>query len=249
MQKSRYFLKLAYNGTSFHGWQIQNNAVTVQGEIQKALSLLLREEIAVMGCGRTDTGVHASCFYAHFDFGELPFAPDKLLYKLNALLGKSIAVYECFKVNENMHVRFSATEREYQYFISTRKNPFNANAWQYIGQPDVKAMNAAANYLLQVSDFGAFCKAHAGNATNICDVRHALWSHENDLLVFTIRADRFLRNMVRSVVGTLLMVGEEKINFTDFKKIIQSGNRSLAGDSVPAKALFLTDVKYPFSNE
>lgn len=249
MQKSRYFLKLAYNGTSFHGWQVQNNAVTVQGEIQKALSILLREEIAIMGCGRTDTGVHASCFYAHFEIESLPFSEDKLVYKLNALLGKDIAIYSAFKVNEELHTRFSALEREYKYYISTRKNPFNANAWLYVCKPDVKLMNDAAKHLLTVSDFGAFCKAHAGNATNICKVVHAEWTVENEHLVFTIRADRFLRNMVRSVVGTLLMVGEQKINFTDFKNIIQSGQRSLAGESVPAKGLFLTDVIYPFDND
>lgn len=249
MQKSRYFLKLAYNGTSFHGWQVQNNAVTVQGEIQKALSLLLRENVAVTGCGRTDTGVHAACFYAHFEVDNLLFTEDKLVYKLNALLGKFIAVYSCFKVDEQLHARFSATEREYKYYIALKKNPFNSNAWLYVGKPNLELMNEAAHYMLGVDDFGAFCKAHAGNATNICDVRHASWVQENDILVFTICADRFLRNMVRSVVGTLLLIGEQKINFTDFKKIIQSGKRSLAGESVPAKGLFLTDVKYPFSNE
>jgi tRNA pseudouridine38-40 synthase len=249
MQKSRYFLKLAYNGTNFHGWQVQNNAVTVQGEIQRALSILLRNDIAIMGCGRTDTGVHASCFYAHFEVEELPFTEEKLVYKLNALLGKDIAIYSIFKVKEDLHTRFSATEREYKYYISLKKNPFNSNAWLYVGNPDIELMNEAASHLLSVSDFGAFCKAHAGNATNICQVSCAQWEVQNDYLIFTIRADRFLRNMVRSVVGTLLLIGEQKINFTDFKNIIQSGKRSLAGESVPAKGLFLTDVKYPFNNE
>lgn len=249
MQKSRYFLKLAYNGTSFHGWQIQNNAISVQGEIQKALCLLFREDIGVMGCGRTDTGVHASCFYAHFEVNSLPYPEEKLVYKLNALLGKEIAIYSIFKVEEDQHVRFSAIEREYQYFINLRKNPFNSNSWLYVGKPDVALMNHAAKHLLHVSDFGAFCKANGGNLTNICKVLRADWTLKEDQLIFTIRADRFLRNMVRSVVGTLLMVGEGKIDFTEFKNIIQSGNRSLAGESVPAKGLFLTDVKYPFDHE
>lgn len=248
-QKSRYFLKLAYNGTNFHGWQIQNNAVSVQEVIQKALSLLLREEIAVMGCGRTDTGVHASCFYAHFESGQLPFTDDKFLHKLNALVGKDVAVYKVLPVLEDQHARFSATQREYKYYIDRKKNPFNRDThWHIVTNPDVGAMQEAANYLLTVNDFGAFCKAHSGNATNICHIYNVNWIENGSELIFTIRADRFLRNMVRSIVGTLMLVGHGKINFTDFKNIIHSGQRSLAGESVPAKGLFLTDVCYPFIN-
>lgn len=250
MQKSRYFLELAYLGTNFHGWQIQQNANSIQAELQKALSLLLREPIDVMGCGRTDTGVHASKFYAHFHVNELPFDAQKFCYKVNSIINNDIVVYNVFEVNQDDHARFSASMRAYQYNCHLKPSPFlQTTSYHLVKVPDLEKMNEAAQYLLMVDDFAAFCKANSDNHTTLCKLYKSEWVLNNNQLVYYVSANRFLRNMVRSIVGTLLQVGYSKINFTDFKNIINKGNRSLAGESVPAHGLFLTDVKYPFINE
>lgn len=250
MQMSRYFLELAYLGTNFHGWQIQHNAHSIQAELQNALSLLLRTSIEVMGCGRTDTGVHATKFYAHFHYNELPFDGDKFCYKLNSILNNDVVIYKVFKVNHQDHARFSATLRSYNYHCHLLASPFLQNrSYFLVKQPNVSAMNIAAAHLLEVDDFAAFCKANSDNHTTLCKVTVSQWHVNGDTLTYTVAANRFLRNMVRSIVGTLLQVGYGKINLAEFKNIILSGNRSLAGESVPAHGLYLTDVKYPFINE
>ena len=242
----RYFLRLAYNGTPFHGWQIQPNAITVQEVLNKALSMILRSEINVMGAGRTDAGVHAKEMFAHFDW-DAEFDVKDLTHKLNRLLDENISIYSIFKVEkEEDHTRFTAISRTYEYVISTFKNPFLADgAYLFQRTLDVSAMNAAAQVLLGKRDFSCFSKSNTQTKTNICDLTFAKWEEKNGLLVFTITADRFLRNMVRAVTGTLLKVGLGEWSILDVEKILESKTRSEAGESVPAKGLYLVEVKYP----
>jgi tRNA pseudouridine38-40 synthase len=241
----RYFLKLAYDGSSFHGWQVQENAHSVQAELTEKLSLMLKEDLQIVGCGRTDTGVHAREFFAHFEINKDLESIDDFVYKLNAFLPKSIVVYDLYAVDNNMHARFSAKSRTYKYYISRRKNPFNDNySFQYFPELNIEKMNEAAKILYDFTDFTSFSKLHTQTATNNCNVSHAGWELCNNLLVFSITADRFLRNMVRAIVGTLLEVGVEKLSLADFKEIIENKNRNKAGFSVPAKGLFLFSVKY-----
>ena len=242
----RYFLRLAYNGTPFHGWQIQPNAITVQEVLNKALSMILRSEINVMGAGRTDAGVHAKEMFAHFDW-DAEFDGKDLTHKLNRLLDENISIYSIFKVEkEEDHTRFTAISRTYEYVISTFKNPFLADgAYLFQRKLDVSAMNAAAQVLLGKRDFSCFSKSNTQTKTNICDLTFAKWEEKNGLLVFTITADRFLRNMVRAVTGTLLKVGLGEWSILDVEKILESKTRSEAGESVPAKGLYLVEVKYP----
>ncbi len=241
----RYFLRLAYDGSAFHGWQVQENAHTVQAEITEKISLMLKEDLQVIGCGRTDTGVHAREFYAHFEISKHVENIDGFVYKLNAFLPNSIAVYDLYAVDNNMHARFSAKSRTYKYYISRRKNPFNDKySYQYFPELDVYKMNEAAKILYEYTDFTSFSKSHTQTATNNCNVSYAHWELVNNLLVFTITSDRFLRNMVRAIVGTLLEVGTEKLCLTEFKGVIEKKNRNCAGFSVPAKGLFLFSVKY-----
>ena len=242
----RYFLRLAYNGTPFHGWQIQPNAISVQEVLNKALSLILRTELSVMGAGRTDTGVHAKEMFAHFDWDSDLDCSD-LTYKLNRLLDENIVIYSIFKVDkEDDHTRFTAVSRTYEYVISTFKNPFLSDGgYLFQRKLDVHAMNAAAEVLLGKKDFSCFSKSNTQTKTNICNLTFAKWEERNGLLIFTITADRFLRNMVRAATGTLLKVGIGEWSIFDVERIIESKERSEAGESVPAKGLYLVEVKYP----
>lgn len=246
----RYFIRLAYNGAPFCGWQIQPNSPSIQEELERALSLLLHDTITVVGCGRTDTGVHARNFYAHFDTEIKLNNTDlkQLTYKLNRFLAKEIAIFEIFPVANDFHARFSALERTYRYYISRKKDPFNQPYTYTLTLPiNVKLMNIAAEYLLDVKDFTSFSKLHTQTHTNFCDVTSAFWKEQDNLLIFEISANRFLRNMVRAIVGTLLEVGMGKISLTQFQDIIAAHNRSKAGTSVPAHALFLENVRYNFN--
>lgn len=244
----RYFLQLAYNGSNFNGWQIQPNGITVQEEIEKAMELLLGFKIGVSGCGRTDTGVHASDFYAHFDIDEesMIVSASQLKYKLNLLLPTSIVILDIFKVNPDIHARFSALSRTYNYRISQTKNPFsNGLAYFYHHPLDIQAMNKAAAILMEYNDFSCFSKTRTQVKTNICTITKAIWEQEESMLIFTITADRFLRNMVRAIVGTMLDIGRNKITLDDFRNVIEGKNRSNAGFSVPSQGLFLSKVDYP----
>ncbi len=243
----RYFVQLSYKGTKFHGWQIQPNAVTVQEPLEKAFSLLLREKIKIVGCGRTDTGVHASCFYAHFDCNHTISNLEKLTYKFNSLLPKDIAIQRIFSVKEDAHARFEATERTYKYYISKVKTPFHYEESFFYPFPlNISAMNEAAKKLLNYTDFTSFSKLHTDVKTNNCRIIAAYWEETDEQLIFTITADRFLRNMVRAIVGTLLEVGKEKCSVEQFCEIIEAKDRGKAGSSAPAEGLFLHRIKYPF---
>ncbi|MDE6082879.1 MAG: tRNA pseudouridine(38-40) synthase TruA [Muribaculaceae bacterium] len=247
----RYFMKLAYRGGPFHGWQSQPNAVSVQSEIENALQTVLRKETKITGAGRTDTGVNARVMYAHLDI-NLPGAMsvERLVTALNRLVGRDIAIYSLTPVAKDAHARFDATSRTYKYFISLNKNPFlYPLSWQATCQLDVDAMNKASEILLSISDFTSFAKLHSDAKTNICKVTRADWKKNDNFLVFTITADRFLRNMVRAVVGTLVDVGRHKISIDDFKKIIEAKDRCAAGTSMPPEGLFLWDITYPFISE
>jgi len=244
----RYFIHLAYNGSDYHGWQVQDNAPTIQASLNKALSTLLNTEINVVGCGRTDTGVHASDFYAHFDFAVELNSEERieLIFKLNRFLPVSIVIFDLFPVNNEVNSRFDAISRTYKYNISLRKDPFfDAFSCFVYGDLDIDLMNKAAKEMMSYTDFTSFSKLHTQTKTNNCKIIKAEWEAEGHKLIFTIKADRFLRNMVRAIVGTLLDVGRQKITIDDFKQIIESRNRSDAGYSVPAKALFLEKVEYP----
>jgi len=247
----RYFIKLAFDGTNYHGWQIQENARTVQQVLNGALSMMLRETVSVTGCGRTDTGVHANEFFAHFDIKqEIPVKECKdLVFKLNNYLDVDLVIYNIFAVKPRVHARFSARERTYRYVITRIKNPFVSRYSHFhYGPLDLGLMNKGAGFLLSVSDFTSFSKVHTETKTNICRVTYAKWEENGDDLVFTIRADRFLRNMVRAIVGTLLDLGMKKIGFDDFRTIIASKDRCDAGESVQACGLFLIRVDYPDFN-
>ncbi|CAM4407674.1 tRNA pseudouridine(38-40) synthase TruA [Zobellia roscoffensis] len=241
----RYFVEFSYLGKDYHGWQNQPNAITVQEVLEKAFSTLLRIPVALTGAGRTDAGVHAKQMFAHFNVDEIQDL-DQLVYRLNSLLPEAIAVHDVFLVNSDAHARFDAEERTYEYWVLQYKNPFLGDFAHYIKHTlNVEAMNEAARLLLQYNDFECFSKTHTDVKTYLCDVKKAVWELKEDKLVFTITADRFLRNMVRAVVGTLLDVGTGKIKVDDVKSIINSKNRSNAGPSVPAKGLYLTSVLYP----
>ncbi len=262
----RYFLRLAYNGERFHGWQSQPNAISVQQKIEEALSIVLRLPISVTGAGRTDTGVHAREMYAHFDCPLLIEEKHRLLLSLNRLLGKDIAIYDIIPVADDAHARFDAIERTYKYFVTFEKTPFlYPFCWHSPSNLDLEKMNEAASLLLKEDDFTSFAKLHSDAKTNICDVRKAIWEpignagsetkKDTETLfpslisngaVFTISADRFLRNMVRAVVGTLVDVGRGKLSVEKFKEIISKKDRCSAGVSMPANALFLWEVKYPY---
>lgn len=239
-------IKLAYLGTNYHGWQIQENAHSVQAELAEKLSLLLRQKITVTGCGRTDTGVHASEFYAHFDADMGNWTCKDLIYKLNSFLPGDIVIHNLKVIDKSFNARFSAISRTYKYYISTKKNPFKENTIYYLNIPlDISAMNKACEHLYKFKDFTSFSKLHTQTATNNCKISYAGFELENDELVFTITADRFLRNMVRAVVGTLLEIGKGKMNIEAMEEVILAKDRSRAGFSVPAKGLFLYKVTYP----
>ena len=240
----RFVLKLAFNGSAYHGWQRQKNAHSVQEEIEKALEVILGESAGITGCGRTDTGVHAMTYYAHFDRETAP--EPRLVYQLNAILPRDIALHFCREVSEDFHARFSAISREYRYFIHTHKNPFlQDRSWFIHHTPGLELMNKACDILKQYEDFASFCKKGADNKTTLCRIDDCHWAMEGDQWVFTIRADRFLRNMVRAIVGTLVDVGLEKLSLQEFARIVEARNRNLSGESVPACGLYLWDVRYP----
>lgn len=244
----RYFIEFAYNGAQYHGWQYQPNAITVQETITKALSVLLGQNIDIMGAGRTDSGVHAKQMYAHFDIDkELDTA--YWIHKLNAYLPKDIAIYSIISVHNEAHARFDAVRRSYEYHIHTYKNVFeNENSWYFQQKLDINLMNETSKLLFNYNDFKCFSKSNTDVNTYNCIIFEAFWKQDGNKLIFTISADRFLRNMVRAIVGTLVNVGLHKINSTDFKAIIESRNRGNAGFSVPAHGLYLTNVIYPYIN-
>lgn len=243
----RYFLHLAYNGASYCGWQRQPNATGVQQCIEEALGKVLRKPTPIVGAGRTDAGVHASCMYAHFDSESPIIDSQSFLRSINHLCGRDIAVYSLIPVEDNAHARFDAVSRTYKYYVSENKTPFlYPYSWHIGCSLDFCQMNIVAELLLHVDDFTSFAKLHSDAKTNICKVTEACWRKQGNLWVFTITADRFLRNMVRAVVGTLIEVGRGKIGVDEFKSIIAAKDRCAAGTSVPAQALFLHDIRYPY---
>lgn len=244
----RYFIELSYDGTAYCGWQIQPNGESVQGTLQKALATLLREDVAVTGAGRTDAGVHAAKMVAHVDLAFPPTAEmlSQLVYRLNAILPHDIAIHKIYPVPDDAHARFSALARTYYYYVHTRKSPFlRDRSWRLVKTPDFEAMNRAAAILLEYEDFTSFSKVNTDTKTNICHVRSACWVQLSDHeWRFEITADRFLRNMVRAIVGTLMEVGRGQLTLDGFRKVIEQKDRSAAGDSVPARGLFLQNVEY-----
>ncbi|TXG35104.1 tRNA pseudouridine(38-40) synthase TruA [Seonamhaeicola maritimus] len=243
----RYFIELSYNGSAYHGWQNQPTAISVQEVLEKGLSTLLKEPVAIVGAGRTDTGVHASQMFAHFDT-EVGFEETQLTYKLNSFLPKDIAIKSVLKVNADAHARFDAVSRTYLYRIILSKNVFTFNNVLYVKQNlDVEKMKEASKILFEYKDFQCFSKTNTDVKTYNCDIMKAEWFFKDDELHFVVKADRFLRNMVRAIVGTMINIGLGKINVNDLHTIIKSKNRSEAGFSVPAHALYLTHVEYPDS--
>ncbi|SFG94590.1 tRNA pseudouridine(38-40) synthase TruA [Pedobacter insulae] len=249
MNSKRYFIEISYNGTTLHGWQIQPNALTVQECLDKALSIYFRQEVVSLGCGRTDAGVHAIQFYAHFNVENIE---EGIVIKapagINALLPYAIAVKQIFAVSDDAHARFDATSRAYQYHIHFEKDPFKLDrSWLYKGNLDLFDMNKAAAVLLDFTDFSCFSKSNTQTFTNNCKIKLAYFEMEKDgSLIFHIKADRFLRNMVRAIVGTLILVGKGELGVIDVQKIVGSKNRSKAGQSVPACGLYLVKVEYPY---
>ncbi|MDI1317140.1 tRNA pseudouridine(38-40) synthase TruA [Flavobacterium sp.] len=245
----RYFIELAYKGTNYHGWQIQPDSASIQETLNKALSMLLKTDIESMGAGRTDSGVHAKQMFAHFDFDE-EIDSKQLIYKLNSFLPKDIVIFDVFKVADEAHARFDATKRTYEYQIHTRKDAFeNDGSYQFNLPLNLDKMNEACKLLFKYTDFECFSKVHTDVNSFNCKIVAAHWKQEGSRIIFTIAADRFLRNMVRAIVGTMINIGTEKISLADFEKIIESQDRSQAGYSVPAHGLYLTKIEYPYLKE
>ncbi|MGV6829868.1 MAG: tRNA pseudouridine(38-40) synthase TruA [Flavobacteriales bacterium] len=241
----RYFIDISYNGKNYHGWQKQPDVNTVQETIEQAFSTILQQEIQIVGAGRTDAGVHAKQLIAHFDADEIKNSTN-LIFKINSLLPNDISINEFYIVKEDAHARFTAISRSYEYVITLQKNPFLKD-FSYLlhYQPDVELMNEAASILLSHKDFQCFSKVHTDVKTYLCNIEEATWKLTNNQLIFYITANRFLRNMVRAIVGTLLDVGFKKTTILEFQLILQQKNRNLAGASAPAKGLFLTKIVYP----
>ena len=253
----RYFVYFSYNGTAYHGWQFQPNAMSVQEQMESAFRTLLREPVILTAAGRTDTGVHARLMVAHFDLEETK-SPDELkdlAFRLNGLLPEDISVHRIVPVQPTAHARFDATARTYEYWVTDVKNPYTNHLITYTRfNLDYGLMNRAAELLLETKDFASFCKAHSDNRTTLCDVRRAFWEErplpfmpELTCRVFTIEADRFLRNMVRAVVGTLFEVGRGAMTVDQMRQAIQAHDRCAAGQSMPPDGLYLTDIRYPES--
>lgn len=243
----RYFLQLSYDGTRYHGWQIQPHSTSVQETLQQALATLLRRPVDVTGAGRTDTGVHARMMVAHFDV-EMPVADEgQLVYKLNRLLPHDIAVQRVWPVGDELHARFSACSRTYHYFLHVGKQPFLRHySWQVFTDLDFDRMNRAARCMMQYTDFTSFSKLNTDQKTNICHITEARWEQIGPgQWRFTVTANRFLRNMVRAIVGTLVEVGRGRMTVDGFCQVIERKDRCSAGESVPAHGLFLVDIKYP----
>lgn len=242
----RYFITFSYQGSSYHGWQRQPDASSVQQTLEEAMQLFLKEDVSLVGAGRTDTGVHAKVMVAHFDTQQ-SFEIEELIYRLNAYLDESIAILSIVEVKADAHARFDATSRSYEYWVVQQKNPFLAQAAYYITHPlDVNRMNEAAALMLEHKDFECFSKSNTDVHTYLCDVTRAEWVFEGERLVFHVSANRFLRNMVRAIVGTLLEVGKGKMSIDEFKAVLDSKDRRNAGPSVPAKGLYLTTIQYPY---
>jgi tRNA pseudouridine38-40 synthase len=242
----RYFIKLAYKGTHYHGWQSQPNAASVQETLSKAISVILNSEVSLMGAGRTDTGVHATEMYAHFDF-EKTLDSESIIHKLNSYLPKDIVVYKLIPVADEAHARFDAQKRTYEYHLNAFKDAFlQDSSWYFHQKLDIDLMNQAAQILFDYTDFQCFSKVNTDVNTFDCTIFEANWKKEGNSLIFTISANRFLRNMVRAIVGTLVNVGMHKITLDDFQAIIKSKNREKAGFSVPAHGLYLTKIDYPY---
>lgn len=243
----RYFIELAYKGTEYHGWQVQPNAVTVQEILDDALNKAIRnQDIHIVGAGRTDTGVHASYFVAHIDVQTKIDDTVQFVNKLNRILPDDIVVYSATEVDEDAHSRFSAVERTYRYFVQTERDPFNLElVYRLPATYNFDKMNKAASLLLEFTDFTSFSKLHTDAKTNNCRISYAEWTQSKDGWVFTITADRFLRNMVRAIVGTLLDVGRGKMSVEDFREVIKAKDRAAAGVSAPPQGLFLDDIVYP----
>jgi len=244
---TRYFMELSFNGTRFHGWQIQPNAPTIQGTLENALRKVTRLGLKTTGAGRTDTGVHARHFIAHFNTGQaLKMKPEELAFSLNAVLPSDIVVHRIFQVRRDLHARFSATSRTYEYHIVREKDPFlDEFVYYYHGRLDMEKMNSAARILPGLKDFTSFSKLHTQTATNRCEIMEACWKEDYPELVFVIRADRFLRDMVRTIVGTLLQVGSGKLKPEDIVNIVSAKDRGKAGPSAPARGLILSSIEYP----
>ena len=243
---ARYFMELAYKGTHYHGWQRQPSGSSVQQDLENALSTILQSSISITGAGRTDSGVHAKYMVAHFDISEPLFNSHKLIHQLNRFLARDIVIYSIVQVSDNAHSRFDAIARRYEYHVTWHKNPFLQNLVTHISfQPDINLMNEAAQKLLAYTNFTSFSKLHSNNKTNLCKIDYSFWEKRDEVLVFNIQADRFLRDMVRAIVGTLLDVGRGKISVTDFCRVIEAKDRGSAGTSVPADGLYLIEVIYP----
>jgi tRNA pseudouridine38-40 synthase len=245
--KTRYFIYISYKGTSYHGWQIQPNSVTVQKILDEALSVVLNEKISTIGAGRTDAGVHAIFFCAHFDCSSPELLTiSNLVFRLNQFLPADISVNLIKKVVPDANARYSAISRTYKYYISRTKDPFSDNSsWFLHGKMDIPAMNDACIILFRHSDFTSFSRLHSGAKSNICKIYNAGWEESDNRLVFTIKADRFLRNMVRAIVGTSVEIAFWKMDLKEFEDIILAKDRCRAGKSAPAKGLFLVDIEYP----
>lgn len=243
---ARYFIYLSYNGKNYNGWQVQPNGDSIQQQMEEALATILRRPTPIVGAGRTDAGVHARQMIAHIDLEEVTTDLPTLVYKLNQLLPKDIAVQQIVPVAADAHARFDATARTYKYIVSLSKDPFMVDfAYRLLFTPDFNAMNQACEVLFEYTDFTSFSKLHTDTKTNNCRIMHAQWQRENGEWVFTITADRFLRNMVRAIVGTLLDVGRGKMDVEEFRRVIEAMDRCKAGSSVPGHALYLFDVEYP----
>ena len=246
MGVKRYFIELAYNGSAYHGWQRQLNAISIQQVLEEALSKLLSKSIAISGAGRTDAGVHALQMFAHFDLEQEIDRPEELVFLLNAFLKKDITIKKIQRVKSNAHARFDATDRYYEYHISSVKDPFRSGLYYYLkNKPNVDLMNQATKIILKHENFQSFSRSKTDVKTFLCNVKTAVWKQEESSLVFYIQANRFLRNMVRAIVGSLLEIGFEKRTVEDMEDVIKSKDRSKAGFSAPAHGLFLTHIEYP----
>lgn len=245
----RFFFEISYDGSPFFGWQRQPRQISVQGEIEEALSRLFsNQQIPIVGCGRTDTGVHAKRYFFHADLPE-DVEPNQLVHKLNKMISPAIAFHRAFPVSVDLHARFSATARTYRYFLHSSKDPFLKDySLHFPVKPDVEAMNQAAKLLVGKQDFTSLSKLHTDVKTNICTVSKAEWQQAGDQWYFEITADRFLRNMVRATVGTLLEIGQGKLTPEEMVRILQAKDRSAAAVSVPAHGLFLWQIEYPWSD-
>ncbi|MGD2036218.1 MAG: tRNA pseudouridine(38-40) synthase TruA [Bacteroidales bacterium] len=246
----RYFIEMQFNGKNFHGWQSQPNALTIQSELNEKTAMILKEPVESVGAGRTDSGVHARYFVAHIDTQKAVKDIPSLVFKLNKILHKDISILNIYEVDKDAHARFSAVFRTYKYFISTRKDVFRKDlAWQLFYNLQTDQMNLGAAEILKHSDFTSFSKLNTDVKTNICHIEESYWTIEKDLLIYTIKADRFLRNMVRAIVGTLISMGKGKLSLDQFTDIINAKDRCRAGESAPAHGLHLWDIRYPFAPE